>query len=288
MNLLRFLFSKIFLLNLLIAILLGSGLIYGFFQFLEHYTHHNEALSVPDLRGMKLVKVKKVINNHNLRFTVNDSIFVPDKPKLTVIEQNPKPFSKVKRNRKIYLTVNSPHPPKVEVPDLKDVSLRQALAILETYGLNAGELEYVPDIAQNVVKEMKLDDKTLEPKEMVPKGTSIDLVLGDGLTATKVNLPDLKGATLGEATFFLNAKGLNTGAILYDKEVEDSTEAIIYKQRPLYKPEKKVAQGEAIDIWLTTSKKYKKMHKGRAPHPADSLKRDENQGKMTDIHETSR
>ncbi|PSR04080.1 MAG: hypothetical protein BRD49_06095, partial [Bacteroidetes bacterium SW_10_40_5] len=177
MRILKFLISKVFLINLLIALLIGFGLLWGFFQYLKVYTHHNESLSVPDLKGKKVAEAQEALNDKNMRIEISDSVYVPGKQPKTVIEQHPRPLSKVKRNRKIYLTLNTTNPPKVELPDLKDVSLRQALKILKTHDLKVGELKYVPGIAKNAVKRMKRDGEQIKAGKEVPKGTAVDLVL---------------------------------------------------------------------------------------------------------------
>ncbi len=275
MHVLKFLISKVFLINLLIALLLGFGLLWGFFQYLEVYTHHNESLSVPDLKGKKVKEAKKALNDKNMRMEISDSVYVPGKQPKTVIEQHPRPLSKVKRNRKIYLTLNTTNPPKVELPDLKDVSLRQALKILKNHDLKAGELKYVPGIAKNAVKRMELNGEQIKAGKDVPKGTAIDLVLEGGETATKVDLPNLKGRTLDETRFFLKASGLNVGAVVYDSNIVDSSKALIYQQAPEYQPQKEIPQGEAIDVWLTKPEQYDAIKMGKTNKDSASIENDE-------------
>lgn len=245
--------------NVVIAVILFVGILYGFNQWLKWYTHHNEALTVPDLKGMHRNEAKELLEKKDLEMVVDDSVYVPDEPELTVIEQQPPSLSKVKLNRKIYLTVNSPNPPKVEVPDLKDVSLRQALKILKTKGFKPGDLRYVPGVAQNAVKFLEKDGQEISPGEMLPKGTTIDLVLEEGRSGEKTEIPRLKGLNRDEASFLLKSKGLNFGSVHFQDQVNDSASAIIYKQRPLYQENKKIAQGEVIDVWLTDSAGFERM-----------------------------
>lgn len=256
---LKFLISKVFLINVGIAIVLFLGILYGFNQWLHWYTHHNEALTVPDLKGMHRDEAEELLEKKDLEMVVDDSVYVPDQPELTVIEQQPLARSKVKLNRKIYLTVNSPNPPKVEIPDLTDVSLRQALKILKTKGFEIGDLRYVPGVAQNAVKFLEKDGQKIPQGKMLPKGTTIDLVLEEGRSGKKTDIPQLKGLNKDEASFLLKSKGLNFGSLHYQETVNDSTAAIIYKQRPLYQQDKEIAQGEAIDVWLTDSTGFKQL-----------------------------
>ncbi len=198
---------------------------------------------------------------------------MPGVPYFTVVEQMPKANNKVKQNRTIYLKISSDKPPKTHLPNLNDVSLRQAISILQSSGFKVGELEYVPDIAQNQVVKVKKDGRVLEPGVYLKKGSTIDLVLGDGLSTKKVRIPDLRGLTYDEAMFALTGYGFNIGATIFDPEVEDSSMAIIHKQIPLPDPDVKIAQGESIDLWLTTEEKFKALKIDIDKSLQDSLRR---------------
>lgn len=218
-------------------------------QVLRWYTHHGESLTVPDLKGMNIDEVKRSLSDRELRYEIKDSVFAPDKPKLSVIDQNPKAGSKVKRNRRIYLIINADKAPKVALPNLNDnVPLRQAVRILESNGLKQGKISYKPDIALNAVLEMYYQGRKVMPGDLVDKGSAIDLVLGDGGQTAKVAVPDLTGKSLDEALIILRGNNLVIGAV-NKVNVKDSTTAIIFKQKPLAGGNN-VPQGEAVDIWL--------------------------------------
>ncbi|MBL0103947.1 MAG: PASTA domain-containing protein [Bacteroidetes bacterium] len=249
-KLIPFLKSKVFFRN--IGILLGLLLlVFGAVSYwLGSYTHHGESISVPDLRGQKIERLKTFLADKNLDFKVNDSLFDLEKPPGTVLEQDPAPKSKVKEGRTIYLTVNSLHPPDVKMPDLADVSLRQAEAILQSFGLRVGQLSYKPDLAKNAVLDQRYKGTSVRPGKSIPKGSEIDLVLGDGVGSVEVPVPDLSGQTYGEALFVLKGSSLNVGMVHFDPGVRDSTRAVIYKQIPEASDNATINQGEAIEIYL--------------------------------------
>lgn len=249
MLLIDFLKSKIFLRNLLVFVIVVFIFIILILKFLKIYTHHGESLSVPDLKGYTLEEVKEICQEKNLRYVVIDSVYVPDVRYFTVVEQNPRPYSKVKRKRKIYLTICSDTPPRVKLPDLRDVTLRQAISILQSYGLKLGELEYVPDIGKNLVLKVKKNGRILSPGDFVSKGSKIDLVLGDGLSSEKVAVINVVGLTYDEAIFALSGIGLNIGAVILDQAVRDTASCIVYKQYP-EPSDVMIPQGDAVDIWL--------------------------------------
>ncbi|RYD76368.1 MAG: PASTA domain-containing protein [Sphingobacteriales bacterium] len=245
--------SRNFLLNIAILALAVIFLFVILTWFLKWYTHHGESLTVPDFKGRTVEEVEQICDEKDLRFEIKDSVFAPDKPKLSVVEQNPKPGSKVKRNRRIYILINTDKAPKVALPELKNVQLRQAERILESYGLKRGSISYKPDIALNAVMPqdgMLVNGQPVEAGTMLDKGTVVDLVLGDGGQNKSIEIPNLTGNTLDEALFVLRGNSLNIGAVVIDAGVKDSTKAIIYKQRPLSGEGKTISQGSAIDVWL--------------------------------------
>ncbi|MCX6292395.1 MAG: PASTA domain-containing protein [Bacteroidetes bacterium] len=246
----EFFTSKTFLINAIIAlvfVMAAFGLLYN---YLDNYTHHGESISVPDLRGLKKDRLESFISDKHLRYAIVDSIFELDKPPGTVVEQDPSPDSKVKEDRTIYLTVNASLPPKVKMPDLIDVSYRQAEAILSTFGLKVGTLIYKPDLAKNAVLGQHYRGNEISPGTSLPKGSVIDLVLGDGLGNTKVPVPDLIGRTKGEALFVLKASSLNVGTLFFDHGVRDSSAAKVYKQIPQPSDSATINEGEAVDLYL--------------------------------------
>jgi eukaryotic-like serine/threonine-protein kinase len=255
MNFLKTLMSKEFLKNLIIIAIIGVLLIAGAFIWLRIYTKHGQTITVPDLSGLTTEEVEIITRSKSLRYEVVDSIFDRDLPRGTVGKQNPRPGSKVKENRRLYLTMNAVNPEKVSVPDVTGVSLRQARAVLETYGLSLGKISYKPDIAVNVVLEQHYNDSALEPGAIIEKDSEIDLVLGQGLSNETTIVPNLIGFNHELAKEFLADRYLNVGAEIYDNSFEnkeDSTQAFIWKQRPPFEEENRLKLGENVDVWLTT------------------------------------
>lgn len=256
-NFFKFLFSKIFFINLGIAFVVTFVILWITFYSLKSFTNHGESIAVPDLRGLSLEEITQVLEEKNLRFEVTDSVYLTDKKKGTVVDQNPPPDFKVKDNRKIFLTMNAIMPERVQVPELVGVSLRQATAYLETFGLKVGKLSYIPDIGKNVVLKQTYRGKLIKTGTLVEKGKAIDLVLGLGETNEKTSVPRIIGMSISEATTKLSEFSLNIGAIVSDESVKtekDSLFAKIFKQFPMPMPNSEISLGSGIDIWITTDK----------------------------------
>ncbi len=229
--------------------------------YLQYYTNHGQSLTVPDFGGMSMEEVERTCEDKKLRFTIKDSSFEASKPKLTVLEQNPRPYAKVKENRRIYLTLNSDKPPKVSLPNIKDVNFRAASRILESYGLKVGQLEYIPDVALNAVLNLKYKGNIVEAGAFVDKGSTIDLVLGDGARGERAEVPSLTGLTLDEGIIVLRGNYLVLGRVMAeDGMIVDSSAFIIYKQNPA--PPGIISPGEPVNVYVTSPSRYKESGKG--------------------------
>ncbi len=187
-GLFRFIYSKTSLVQVVIAIAMIVILSYVALQWLESTTNHHQRIIVPSLSKKTLDEVAKILEEKDLRFEVQDSAnFNPDYPRFSVIEQNPKAGSEVKENRKIYVTLNPSGYRKIEVPDVIQKTRRQAEPKLIALGFKIGSVTYQPNIARDMVLELRHQGKKLEPGTKLMKTSTIDLVLGDGRGST-INL----------------------------------------------------------------------------------------------------
>ncbi len=227
----------------------------GTLIWLKIYTHHGQAISVPNLTGLTIDEVDDVVSSRRLRYEIIDSIFSTEMPRGTVLKQNPKPGSKVKVNRRLFLTMNAVNLEMVSMPYLVDVSDRQAILVIENAGLTLGDITYKPDNAVNSVLQQKYNGSVIEEGTLITKGSKIDLVLGMGLSHETTPIPDLIGIDLVSAKENISNRYLNLGMVTYDESVlteEDSIVAMVHRQYPAYEVEKRINKGMDVDIWLTT------------------------------------
>lgn len=177
----NFLKSRVFLINLGLAVLALVLLTFGLLQWLKDTTNHGELVEVPDLSKMSVMDMRKVIEGADLRYEVVDSAnFNPDYPRFSIIEQNPPAGNKVKHNRKIYVTVNPSGYKKVTVPDIIQVTQRNATSMLRAVGLDVQRVTYVDELGKNMVYYIKYKGKNINPGDKLPKTSKIELVCGNG------------------------------------------------------------------------------------------------------------
>lgn len=251
MGLIRFIFSKAFIVNLAIAGVLGLAAIVGLYFWLDDYTEHGITIETPDFLGVPINELEAFSDTLDVEWIIVDSLYTDEYPKGTVAEQEPKAGYQVKRGRKVYLTVNAISPKKVTVPNVRNLSLRQAKAVLESVGLKLGELVYKPDIAKNAVLDQKINDRSVEEGEFAVIGTVVDLVLGDGLSNTRVPIPYLKYYRLEEAVDRLNLSSLNLATFKIDTPVVDSNLVRVYRQIPAFNEKDLVPLGTSFILYLT-------------------------------------
>lgn len=180
MGFFRFLCSKRFLKHLLGMIVFVSALVWIVLFTLRIYTQHGTYYIVPDYTGKTIEEVMVGNESSKFDFVVIDSVFDLKKPKGTVLHQDPFPDSKVKENRKIYLTIVSFVPEKTSMPDLKFLTLRQAINTLESCGLKTGKILYIPAFDADAVQQQRYAGRVIEAGTHLDKGSLIELTVGMG------------------------------------------------------------------------------------------------------------
>jgi beta-lactam-binding protein with PASTA domain len=233
------------------ASVLGFGLLYLGFALLELYTRHGEEVEVLDFKGIYIKDLPAFIEGHALKYEIVDSVYSSKVARGTVVDQNPYPGAKVKEDRVIYLTVNALLSRKVKVPNLIDLSLKQATSLLETYGLQVGMLRYVDGLPP--VMEMLHKGKPLKEGDLIDEGSKVDLVLGRGTEGGLIPVPSLLGFTLTEARRILSENRLNLGEVSNDESKPDTLIARIWKQNPEPGTVDGLYEGASVNIWLTES-----------------------------------
>ena len=254
MKLFRFLKDKWFYISLIIMVLLVAGVLEYTFSSLDKFTRHGEEFQVPDMVGMRYDEAVEQYQDE-LTFILLDSIYVKDFPEGAVYQQNPAAGAKVKQGRNIYIIRSTVAPEIVSMPNLRNLSLRQAIVRLDMAGLKVDKLEYVDYFARNAVIEQKIKKQVVEPKDDVVKGTAITLVVGLGNGARTTNLPDLIGTNIADVRHQINNASLNIGKEIF---VDDDEKENLYVSRmePEYSSETMVPLGSTINVWYKSIKNF--------------------------------
>ena len=254
MGFLKFLTSKAFIKNFSLSVLITIILVFVVLLWLLVFTHHGRSKPVPDFYGLTSFEAQELADQEKLRIEITDSVYNFSAERGTIVEQKPDFGKNVKKNRKIFLSINAVNPEMVSVPGVVGVTHRQAKALIEASGLKVGKLSYLPDLAKNNVLKQKYQGKDIKEGVSVPKGSVIDLVLGTGLSNRETIVPQLTGLSYEDARNKILHASLNVGVALYDETVEnmdDSLQAFIWKQNPEFDEDKLTPLGSPVYIWLS-------------------------------------
>lgn len=255
MKIIDFFKSKRVWINLIAMALVTVVLVLGTMQYLKTYTRHGKTIETPDFRGLQMSELDQYTSGDYFEFKVIDSVYDSNEEKGSIIDQDPKPKSHVKKGRKVYLSIVAYHPKKIKMPELTSLSIRGAKKTLENYGLQIASLEYDPSQYKNAVLRQEYLGKEIKPGEKIKKGAAITLVLGRGRKSEKINVPFLIGLKKSEAIDRIYSSSLNVGKETYYNPA-DTANVRVYKQYPKPFKNKKVKMGAPIDLVYRNNRKF--------------------------------
>jgi eukaryotic-like serine/threonine-protein kinase len=254
-TLMQFFLSRKFWLSLLIALVLMGIILIALIKYLEVFTRQGKELVVPDFSGSTLPMIQAVGYDDLFSFVVVDSVYDESRLPGSVVMQNPIPETKVKKGRRIYFTVVASTPEMVMMPDLRDLTLRQALNVLEMHKLKTGKLIYKPSFDKNAVLAQFYMDDTVAPGDTLVKGSLIDLIIGSGERRYWIPIPFLIGKTREEAILELNMASFNLGVEFYIDTVEIG-QMRVYLQEPMWDSELPFHPGDSIHLWYRSDELF--------------------------------
>ena len=160
------------------AIVLITVLMYG----LDVYTHHGEGIPVPNVKNLQLSDAERILSRQNLRYEVIDSVYISGARPGAIVEQIPEESSKVKQNRIIFLTLNAYSPRMITCPEVRDMSQRQATAILEGLGFKSVVINYINSEFKDLVMGMSYQGREIYKGDKIPASSTVVLSVGNGDT----------------------------------------------------------------------------------------------------------
>ena len=248
--------------NILIKhiILAGCSLlvvIFLLFTMLKFITRHNQEFEVPSFINMTVEEAEAVARQYELRLEVTDSVYINRMAPGASFRQNPEAASKVKKNRRILLTINANQPKLVKMPELVGYSLRQAQSELVSNQLSLGKLIYVKDIATNNVLGQLYKGRAIAEGEKIPSESVIDLKLGINETDSTTYIPEIRGIPYRLVREKLAENSLNLSKAVFDESVTnyaDSLSAWVYRQVPAPSDSVTVRLGTGVTVYLSKVK----------------------------------
>lgn len=228
------------------------------FWWLRCYTRHGESHEVHDYRGMQLQDAARKARDGNFRVAISDSLWIKDSEPNVVISQDPKPFSRVKENRTIYLKISRKEAPEELLPPLTGgyYDYNSYKKRLNNLDIDAVIKETVFDAKQapNTIKHLfykgqKITESEIKEGFKVPRGSTLEFVVTTR-GGNSVELPDLTCMSFSAAEFILSSLDLNVEEI-EDPTVYDKSNAYVWKQVPAFLPGERVQKGTFLKVYLT-------------------------------------
>ena len=244
--------------HLYMAIAAVAIVVYALFSMLDIITRHNKELEVPSFGGMTIEQAQAVADANHMRLEITDSVHIVKMAPGAIYKQNPVAGSKVKKNRRILLTINANTPKMVKMPSLVGHSLRQAQSELSSSQLKVGRLIYERDLATNNVLEQLYKGKPIEPGAELECESVIDIRLGLNEADSVAIVPDLSGKPYSIIKDYLIDNSLNLGKVYFDNTVQtlqDSLAAFAYRQEvAIGEGKSSPSYGAAVSVYFTLDK----------------------------------
>jgi beta-lactam-binding protein with PASTA domain len=185
-----FLKSKLFFKQLFRAVVIGVVAVLILLQLLRLITRHGKSITVPNLIGMELQQATDLMEDTKLTIKVMDSSkYDPNYPKYAILDQSPKAFKEVKAKRKIYVSINPSGYAAVSIPDIIQITKRNAISKLNAVGLQIDTITYIPALGKDMVYAIKFEGDSIAVGAQLPRMSKIELVCGDG---TRTRVEDLE------------------------------------------------------------------------------------------------
>ena len=237
------------LINITIAIVVLILLFVGLKIFLRHSTEHGIEVKVPNVTGYYLEEAKIMLAKDSLRIEVIDSTYSTKVPLGAIVEQDPLPGSNVKHGRTIYVIQNAKFRPKIILPEVRDLSLVRAEAILRQAGLTVDSIIEEPS-TYKVILDVRQGDVSLPEGTRLNEGETITLVMGRGIEQ-ETTVPNVIGRSLEDARKLLQDHSLTLGNIEYDVEPTEENRAqyVVYSMQP--EAGTQIVGGEKVNIKLS-------------------------------------
>ena len=244
--------TKFVVMNILIAVAVAVILFVFVIIWLNRYTLHGKEVTIPQITGMSQEEAEIVLRGSGLYLVVVDSTYSDKAPLGTVVEQTPPALSHAKPDRPVYVVMNARTKQLIPLPELHDVSYRQAEATLRSIGLKVSHVQYEPSLYPDNVLDVRANGMSLSEGTRLPEGSGVTLVIGRRQGNSVVAVPNLLGMTLPQARTSLLKEGLTIGACDYDVEPtpQNLEKYIIYHQSPTEGVT--LQEGSTVNIRLTT------------------------------------
>ena len=205
--------------NLIRIILSIIGMIVIFSIVAEYlvmpaYTRQNQNRIMVDIKNRNLDDALKILKSENYRYEVSDTLYTNKFQLGTIVDQYPKPNTRVKSGRTVRLKIAQPEK-SVAIPNLIGQSRRSAELELNQMGLLIDTVytEYNPEYPNGTIawQYPKAGDRR-------KKGMGIQITVSKGMPPNFFQVPNLIGLSINQAKDLIFKSRLKVGKISYHQD----------------------------------------------------------------------
>ena len=187
------------------------------------YVHLGDELEMPDVTEMTVEDATAQLEQQGFSVIIADSVYDANYPKGAVVEQNPYPFSRVKKGRHVYLVVSIGKKPII-MPNLFYKSPRDAELILKSYGLELGSKNYEYN---DFAVEGVVIGQSYPQGQKIKRGAKVDITISLGPFPTVKTVPEVVGKSLNAAKKQLRTLGLRQIEVEYEERENILPETVL-------------------------------------------------------------
>ena len=253
----RFLFHLLAMVGTVLLILLGTLFI------IKIYTNHGQKLELPDYLGQDIDIATDDARRRSFKIIVNDSIHRLGVVGGEILNQNPKPLSMVKENRKIYVTISKFTPDFLlsdYLPEMYGRDFEMKKRELENQDIYVEIKDYQYDNAEpNTILEVWYEGKQIINRSgrkngvEIEKGSTVELVLSQN-SGGLIDIPNVTCQQYSKAEFTISSYRLKVGEIVRDGNIRDLANSWILRQEPSPDTATEIQMGDSITLYVTQDK----------------------------------
>lgn len=243
----QFFFTRLFWRHLMLMIGLSVLLFWLTLKIISLFTHHGEKIPLPDMVGLSMEEASDSAAFYGFSMIVMDSVYDPRQERGTILIQDPLPATFVKEDRKVYVTVAGSTPEKVKMPNLIDLSVRQAVEKINMANLQIDYLQIIPGEFNNAVVGQLFNGKPVAAGRELDRNSKVVLVVEQAPDAAPAVVPDIEGLDMREAYRLIHSASLNIGKVVF-KDGLDEFGSKVSKQSP--EAGRSLEAGQSVDLWF--------------------------------------
>lgn len=214
----------------------------------KFYARQGQEFMLPDMVGADIEDMR-ADDSLSVEYVIVDSVYNEHDAGGRILTQDPKGGTMVKKGRKVYVTITAYSADKTFLPDLCDLTLRQAVSQIYSIGLQGGTLRFVESPDRNAVLSVSQNGRTLQTGQEVTRGSRIDMVVGLGDEGGYAVVPFVIGKTAKEARREVLSASMNVSREIYDAG-SSRANAVVYRQVPGYTGITRFPLGSEVTLYL--------------------------------------